>query len=77
MVAYAVQLGLNLAWSLVFFGGKMIGVALAEIMLLFVAISVNAALFARIDRASGGLLAPYAAWVGFACVLNFALWRLN
>lgn len=77
MVAYAVQLALNLAWSFLFFGGRMIGAALAEIVLLLIAIGVNAALFARIDRAAGWLLMPYAAWVGFAGVLNFELWRLN
>jgi benzodiazapine receptor len=77
MTAYAAQLALNLAWSFLFFGGRMIGIALAEIVLLLVVIGVNAALFWRIDRLAGWLLAPYAAWVGFACVLNFALWRLN
>ncbi len=77
MVAYLAQLALNLAWSFLFFGGRMIGIALAEIVLLLVAIGVNAVLFWRIDRLAGWLLVPYAAWVAFACVLNFALWRLN
>lgn len=77
MVAYSAQLALNLAWSFLFFGGRLIGVALAEILLLLVVISVNAVLFWRTDRLAGWLLVPYAAWVAFACVLNFALWRLN
>ena len=77
MAAYAAQLALNLAWSFLFFGGRMIGIALAEIVLLLAAIGVNAVLFWRTDRLAGWLLAPYAAWVAFACVLNFALWRLN
>ncbi|MDQ2963361.1 MAG: tryptophan-rich sensory protein [Pseudomonadota bacterium] len=77
MAAYAMQLALNLAWSFLFFGGRMIGVALTEIVLLFAAIIVNAVLFWRIERVAGWLLAPYAAWVAFAGILNLALWRLN
>lgn len=77
MAAYGAQLALNLAWSFLFFGSRLIGVAFAEIVLLLVAIGVNAALFWRTDRLAGWLLVPYAAWVAFACVLNFALWRLN
>lgn len=77
MAAYAVQLALNLGWSFLFFGGRMIGVALTEIVLLFATIIVTAVLFWRIDRVAGWLLAAYAAWVAFAGVLNLALWRLN
>jgi tryptophan-rich sensory protein len=77
MVCYALQLTLNLAWSFLFFGARMIGTALADIVLLLVAIVVNAALFRPIDRIAAWLLAPYAAWVAFATLLNFALWRLN
>ena len=77
IVAYWAQLALNLAWSFLFFGGRLIGIALAEILLLLVVIGVNAVLFWRIDRLAGWLLVPYAAWVAFACVLNLALWRLN
>jgi tryptophan-rich sensory protein len=46
-------------------------------VLLLAVICVNAVLFWRTDRLAGWLLVPYAAWVAFACILNFALWRLN
>jgi tryptophan-rich sensory protein len=45
MASYALQLALNLAWSFLFFGGRMIGAALADIVVLLVAIIVNAPLF--------------------------------
>ena len=77
MAAYALQLALNLGWSFVFFGARMIGAAFAEILLLLAAILVTAALFWRADRVAGLLLVPYAAWVAFASVLNFELWQLN
>lgn len=77
LTAYAVQLALNLSWSFVFFGARLIGPALAVIAVLLVAIIANAFIFWRIDRAAGALLLPYAAWVSFATVLNAALWRLN
>lgn len=77
MACYALQLALNLAWSLLFFGSRWIGVALLEIVVLLVAIVANALLFRPIDRAAAWLLWPYAAWVTFAAVLNFSLWRLN
>jgi benzodiazapine receptor len=44
---------------------------------LFIAVVATLRLFIRVDRAAGWLLAPYAAWAGFAAVLNVALWRLN
>lgn len=75
--AWGLQLSLNLSWSMLFFGARMIGMALAEIAVLLAAILITAALFWRIDRIAGALLIPYAAWVGFATVLNAALWRLN
>jgi len=77
LTAYAVQLVLNLSWSFVFFGARMIGPALAVIVAILAAILANAFLFWRIDRAAGALLLPYAAWVSFATLLNAALWRLN
>jgi tryptophan-rich sensory protein len=77
MLAWALQLALNLCWSFVFFGARMIGAALVEIAVLFVAIVATGWSFWRVDRLAAWLLLPYAAWVGFAAVLNAALWRLN
>ena len=77
LAAYALQLVLNLLWSFLFFGGRMIGFALFEIVLLLFAIGINGWLFWRIDRWAALLLVPYAGWVAFACLLNLELWRLN
>jgi translocator protein len=77
LLAWAVQLGLNLGWSFVFFGARLIGAALIEIVALLAAIVVTARLFWRIDRGAALLLAPYGAWVAYAALLNAALWRLN
>ncbi len=76
-LAYAVQLALNLAWSVIFFGLQMPGLAFLELGGLLVAIVVTAILFHRHDRIAGLLFVPYAAWVTFAGILNGAIWRLN
>jgi len=73
----AAQWVLNFAWSGLFFGMKSPGAALVEIVALLALICVLIARFARIDRTAAVLLAPYAAWVGFATALNAALWWLN
>lgn len=77
LALFALQLALNFAWSVLFFGLRLIGPALAEIALLFVAIVATAMAFWRHDRLASLLLIPYAAWVAFAILLNAALWRLN
>lgn len=74
---FAVQLGLNLAWSFLFFGLQRIDLALVEIVLLLCAIIANTIMFWRIDRLAGLLFVPYAAWVTYATVLNASLWLLN
>ncbi|HUJ85469.1 MAG TPA: TspO/MBR family protein [Burkholderiales bacterium] len=74
---WGLQLGFNLAWSLVFFGARLPGAALADMVLLLGAIGVAILLAARVDRAAAWLLAPYLAWVAFAALLNAAIWYLN
>lgn len=77
LAVYGLQLVLNLAWSLIFFGLRAPGIALAEVAALLVAVIACAACFWRVDRIAGLMLLPYAAWVAFASALNFEIWRLN
>jgi tryptophan-rich sensory protein len=77
LMVFAVQLGLNLAWSFLFFGLQRIGLALVEVIILLVAIIANTILFWRIDRLAGALFVPYVLWVAYATLLNTSLWLLN
>lgn len=74
---YAAQLGLNLGWSLIFFGLRRPDLALIEVLVLFAAILATFRAFAHVDRPAAWMLLPYAAWVAFAMLLNFEIWRLN
>ncbi len=77
LTAYGAQLLLNAAWTPIFFGARLFGVAFAEIVVLWLVIGVTVVLFARIHRAAAALLVPYWAWTTFAAALNFAVWQLN
>lgn len=76
-VVFLVQLVLNALWSVLFFGLRRPDLALVEILLLLGVIIANVAVFWRVRRAAGLLLVPYLVWVGFATLLNFAIWRMN
>ena len=77
LVVYGVQMALNAVWSPVFFGLHRVGLALADILALLVMVAVTLVMFWKRDRVAGALMAPYLAWVCFATLLNFAIWRLN
>lgn len=77
LLAFGVQLALNLGWSATFFGLTMPGLALVVVLLLLAAIAVVIRLFWAVDRPAAVLLVPLLAWVGFATLLNAAIWRLN
>ncbi len=77
LTAFGVQLALNLAWSTAFFGLRMPGAALVVVLVLLAAVAVTTRLFWTADRPAGLLLTPLLAWVGFATLLNTAIWRLN
>jgi len=75
--AYAAQLFFNFIWSAIFFAAHQIGLALADIGLLFLLVLLTTILFWRRDRIAGLLFLPYLAWTGFAAALNQAFWVLN
>jgi tryptophan-rich sensory protein len=74
---FVIQLGLNAAWSLLFFGLQSPLLGLAGIIPLWVFIALNIWAFWRIDKRAGYLLVPYVAWVTIATALNYYVWILN
>ncbi len=74
---YFVQLALNAAWTPIFFRAHQLGWALIEIVALWIAILATLLSFRRVNTAAGWLFVPYLAWVTFATVLNFTLWKMN
>jgi tryptophan-rich sensory protein len=77
LVWYAVQLGLNALWSIFFFGMRQIGIALVDIIVLWITLLITIIKFWRIRPIAGWLMVPYLLWVTFATSLNSTIWWLN
>ena len=77
ILAFALQLLVNLAWTPVFFGEHEISFGLYVILALDVAVVVTIVLFWKVRRAAAWLLLPYLAWILFATALNYEFLRLN
>jgi tryptophan-rich sensory protein len=75
MLLFAVQLGLNLAWSPVFFGQKDPSKALVILWVLLGTAVATLITFWRVDRVAGLMLLPYLAWLLVALSLN--QWIVN
>jgi tryptophan-rich sensory protein len=74
---WGAQLGLNAAWSLLFFGKHDPRAALIDIGLLRVSIDAYTRSAVKVDPAAGWMMAPYRSWVTFATVLNAEIVRKN
>lgn len=73
LIWYGVQLALNVAWSLVFFGRRAPGAGLAVIVVLWCAIAGTIVAFLPISPLAAALLVPYLVWVTFATALNASI----
>jgi tryptophan-rich sensory protein len=74
---FFLQLALNAAWSWMFFWAHSPLLGLVNIVPQLALVLATLAVVARLDRWAAWCLAPLAAWVAYASVLNFALWWLN
>ena len=77
VVAFVVQLALNLAWTPLFFAAHRISGALALIAALDGLVLLTLVLFARVRPRAALLLVPYLGWALFATVLNWQFLTLN
>ena len=77
LTLFFLQLALNAAWSWMFFAAHSPLLGLVDIIPQFFVIVATIIAFARLDRMAAWALLPLTAWVGYASVLNAALWWLN
>jgi len=73
LTAFGVQLALNLAWSVCFFGLRSPLLGFLDVCLLWVAVALTTAEFFLVSRTAGWLMVPYWLWVTFAAALNGAI----
>lgn len=76
-IIFFVQLILNILWSSIFFGAKLPGLALVEIIIMWLAVLLTIIYFYKISKPAGLILLPYLLWVSFATVLNYEIFILN
>lgn len=77
LTVFGLQLALNLLWSFLFFGLRSTLYGLIDIIALWLAIAMTIVAFYKISRNAAFVMIPYLAWMTFAMVSNFFLWRLN
>ncbi len=73
----AINLVLNLLWSVIFFTMRKPLWALIEVFLLWLSIIAMMIGFATVGALYAWLLVPYLAWVSVAMLLNLSIVRLN
>lgn len=77
LMLFAVQLVLNVLWSVLFFGLQNLAAGLVGILVLWVAVAATLVVFWRVIRWAGALFVPYLTWVTIATALNVTLWQMN
>jgi benzodiazapine receptor len=77
IVLFAAQLGVNLLWSIIFFGLHSPLAGLACILILLALIVATIISFSRLSKPAAVLLLPYLAWVCIATALNAGVFLLN
>lgn len=77
ILIFMIQLFLNFCWSFFFFYFKMIGVALVDILLLWITIIITLLRFYNLKPVAAYINIPYLLWVTFASALNIAYFFLN
>jgi len=77
LILFSGQLVLNVTWSWMFFAAHSPLLGLVNVIPQFFVIVATLVAFAQLDRIAGWCLAPLALWVGYASLLNAAVWWLN
>lgn len=76
-ILYAVQLGLNFLWPIVFFGFGWYLPAFFVLLALWGAVLMTMHRFSTLEELAGDLWIPYLLWVTYAGYLNIGIYILN
>jgi tryptophan-rich sensory protein len=74
---FATQLGINLLWSVLFFGMHSPLAGLVCILVMLALIIATIVTFSKLSKPAALLLVPYLGWVGIATALNAGIVLLN
>lgn len=74
---YGVQLFFNFTWSLLFFGGNFMFLAILNILILDAIVLYQVYYYFKISKPAALLLVPYLAWILFATYLNIGFALVN
>ncbi|XP_058047883.1 translocator protein isoform X2 [Ahaetulla prasina] len=74
---YVGQLALNWSWTPTFFGQHKIGLALVVLFLTTGAATATTVAWYHVNKTAAWLQYPYIAWLSFAFLLNYRIWRDN
>jgi len=77
ILVFMLQLLLNFCWSFFFFYFKIIGIALIDIVALWIMIVIMLIRFYKLKPLAAYINIPYLLWVTFATALNAAYFFLN
>ncbi len=77
LALFLLQLLLNGLWSYLFFGWQRPGLALLDLLALWLVVLSTIRVFERHHQTAALLLVPYLLWLSFAAYLNLGFWLLN
>lgn len=76
-IVFTVQLILNFLWSFLFFKFQQLGLALAEIILMWFSILTMIIIYYKTSKLAALMNIPYLLWVSFATLLTYSIYSLN
>ena len=77
LALFVFQLILNGLWTPIFFGLHYLGIALIDIVMMWIVILLTIIYFHKVSKLASLLLVPYLIWVSYATALNTGFWWLN
>ena len=77
VLIFCIQIFLNFWWSIIFFKYQLLGLALIEIVMIWMSILLMILTFRKLNKTAAYLQIPYLLWVSFATLLTASIWYLN